>query len=235
MPDPFLTPAATTPPSPPPTPDEVHPQPGIYLLYMLAFWLHLQYHLPFQACNVLVTVSLLIIKSFGVVVSEPTPLVTLPCIMARLDVEPAFNILSLCPKCLEVYPCSPETPSICRKCASPMFKPTKSRCVPSPNQPRTPLLQAPYMSIQVQLASILAIPGVEEEMDKWCSKPRYMHWYSNIFDGAVTKSLQAPDGTTFFKNGPGDEKGPDGKLQIGVTLGLDWYLSLHHGRQIVVQ
>jgi hypothetical protein len=85
------------------------------------------------------------------------------------------------------------------------------------------------MSIQSQLANILAIPGVEEEMDKWCRKPRYTHRYCDIFDGAVTKSLQAPDGTTFFRNELGDDKGPGEELRIGVTLGLDWYLSILHG------
>ncbi|TEB24213.1 hypothetical protein FA13DRAFT_1818064 [Coprinellus micaceus] len=196
-PDPFLTTTATTPPLPPPTPDEVHLQSGIYLLYMLASWLHLQFHLPFRACNVLVTVVLTIIRSFAIAISEPAPLVTLLHIMARLDVEPAFDILPLCPQCLEVYPRSPDTPSACRKCSSPMFKPTKSGSLPSPDQLHTPLLQAPFMSIQSQLANILAIPGVEEEMDKWRRKPWYAHRYCDIFDGAVTKSLQAPDGTTF--------------------------------------
>ncbi|KAJ3536169.1 hypothetical protein NMY22_g6153 [Coprinellus aureogranulatus] len=134
----------------------------------------------------------------------PSPLVSLQRIMARLDVS--LRLIS-----------SHSAPSVLR-CIH-----ARRRHPPSHLLPRTPLLQAPFMSIQSQLASILAVPGVEAEMDKWRGKPRYAGHYRDIFDGAVTKSLPAPDGSLFFKNGVEDRQGPDGELRIGLTLGLDWF------------
>ncbi|KAF6760617.1 hypothetical protein DFP72DRAFT_1094466 [Ephemerocybe angulata] len=64
-------------PAPPPLPAEVHPQQGIFLLYIVTAWLHLQFHLPFRACNALLNVMFLIIRSFGVVIAQPEPLITL--------------------------------------------------------------------------------------------------------------------------------------------------------------
>lgn len=211
-PDPFYNPSvddsiAVRPPSP----SEIHPEQGVFLLYMVVSWLHLQYHLPFRACSVLVQVILLIIKAFGATVSRPAPLTTLPSIFARLDVEPRFKILPVCPTCKEVYPQSIETPLLCRHCSSPIFKfPAK----------RTPHLQAPYMSIQTQITTLLGVPGVEAMLDEWRDKPRSPNRYTDIFDGEVTRTIQAPDGSPFFRNG--FEDGPNGELRIGLTLGLDW-------------
>ncbi|KAJ7834059.1 hypothetical protein B0H14DRAFT_3462324 [Mycena olivaceomarginata] len=55
-PDPFyIAPKAT---QHLPTATEVHPNRAVYLIYVVVFWLHSQFHLPFRACNALFTLSL---------------------------------------------------------------------------------------------------------------------------------------------------------------------------------
>ncbi|KAJ3551006.1 hypothetical protein NMY22_g68 [Coprinellus aureogranulatus] len=141
--------------------------------------------------------------------------------MAKLDVEPTFDVLPLCSNCLEVYPNPAATLASCRKCSTPPFKTVRSG--PTTANRRAPRLQAPFMSIQAQLANLPSVPGVEFEPDKWRKNLDTLP-ASDIIDGAVTKSLLGPDGTPFFENdGVQFEKGPEGELRVGVTLGLDWF------------
>ncbi|RXW12469.1 hypothetical protein EST38_g13387 [Candolleomyces aberdarensis] len=199
-PDPFLVPVISR--------NEqytnVNVPPGIHLLYLLITWLHVQFHLPFRACTALINVVLLILKSYGVMFST-APVTTLPRIMSKLNIEPTIHLLPICPTCLEVYPNKKSTPPSCILCSTTIFKPASSS-----QEARSPVLQFPYMSIESQLATILAVPGVEEEMDRWRSIPRYRGHYTDIFDGAVARQLQAHDGTLFFSNE--NRNGPNGKL-----------------------
>jgi len=60
-------------------------------------------------------------------------------------------------------------------------------------------------------------------LDQWQVKPWTQDQYTDIFDGKVCRSkLKALDGTLFFSNEPDERQGPNGKLQIGVNLGVDW-------------
>jgi hypothetical protein len=178
-------------------------------------WLHVQFHPPFRACTALINVVLLILKSFGILFAT-TPVTTLPRIMAKLNVEPVIYLLPVCPNCLEVYPSKKDTPSCCVRCGTAIFE------APSSSSQRVSLVRFPYMSIEAQLATILAVPGVEEEMDRWRSVTRFPGRYIDIFDGAFPRQCRAPDGSLFFQNTPEDRRGPDGELRIGLTLGVDW-------------
>jgi hypothetical protein len=213
-PDPFWKPDMFD-PAPPHSFEDVHPNPGVYLLYMLVTWLHLQFHLPFRACTAAMNVFMVILQVFGTTLN-PTPITSLPRIMSKLDVEPTFDILPVCSSCLEVYPSGDSTPSICTRCNAFMFK-------PSLNGKNVPLLQFPSKSIKSQLVSLLAVPGVEEALDAWRHLPRRRGEYMDVFDGEIPKNLPDPDGLPFFRNGPHDKpKGPNGELRIALTLGVDW-------------
>lgn len=197
------------------------PTTGMDLLYVLATWLHAQFRLPFRACAALIKIVVLIVKFYGVVITND-PISTLPRIMSKIDVELTIHLLPICPSCLEVYPAKASTPSVCVRCNSDMFKARPSTGVSNKQDKRTPLLSFPFKSIQSSLEDILAVPGAEEELDKWRKVERRPGRYTDIFDGAVPRSLKCPDGSLFFRNNPGDEKGPDGVLRIGVNLGVDW-------------
>ncbi|KAJ3525424.1 hypothetical protein NMY22_g10588 [Coprinellus aureogranulatus] len=205
------------------------PTAGLGLLYLLVAWLHVQFRLPFRACSALVKIVILIIKSYSVPIADD-PLSTLTRIMDKIDVEPTIHLLPICPTCLEVYPAKDSTPAVCRRCNSNIFKSKSSEEAEANTDKRVPLLCFPYKSILSSLTEIVAAPGVEEELDKWRKVERRPGRYTDIFDGAVARSLQCPDGSLFFRNDPGDDKGPDGVLRIGVTLGVDWFS--YHRSQI---
>ena len=70
---------------------------------------------------------------------------------------------------------------------------------------------------------ILMIPGMETLLDSWRVKPHVPGEYQDIFDGAVChENLKGPDGRLFFSNSLSECKGPNGELQIGVNMGVDW-------------
>jgi hypothetical protein len=215
----------------PPMPEDIHPLPGVFLIYMLIAWLHLQFHLPFRACNAALTVFGLIIRAFGVAVDPPV-LSTLSAVLSTMQLEPEFQVLPVCPNCLEVYPLQADGPTICSRCNSFIYKATPTNAPRNANNPPTPLLRFPYKTIESQLIDILAVPGVEAELDKWRTQTRTPGKYSDIFDGDIPKNLKGHDGLPFFRNTINAvENGPDGELRIGLTLGVDWYVRLSYLHQ----
>ncbi|KAI0054356.1 hypothetical protein BV25DRAFT_1951632 [Artomyces pyxidatus] len=87
------------------------------------------------------------------------------------------------------------------------------------------------MERSVTLAALLAVPGVENELDKWRHSSRTPGKYKDIFDGLICQELKGHDGLPFFANEPGSlSAGPNGELRIGLTLGVDWFS--YHRSQI---
>jgi hypothetical protein len=221
-PDPFLHLADPATSNLPTDAADVHPESGVYMLYMLVTWLHLQFHVPFRACTAIIGVFSLIIQAFGRTV-HPPPITTLPRIMSKLEVEPDFDILPICPNCLEVFPNSMETPATCPCCNTFIYKPIPTNSKPRQPNDRIPLLRFPYKSIESQLTSLLAVPGLEAKLDNWRKLPRTSGKYQDVFDGNIPKNLKMPDGQRFFKNDADDvAAGPNGELRIGLSLGVDW-------------
>lgn len=219
-PDPFA--AGHTKTQPPPPQHQVHPDGGVYILYILVTWLHSQFHLPFRACNAILVVFGLILQSFGITTSMPV-LATLPSVMERLGVEPTFRVLPVCPQCLEVYPEDPATGPKCTVCGTDLFKTGRTRGGKDrASKAPVPDLRFPYKSIAAQLAEIVALPGMEDELDGWRRLPRKSRHYSDFFDGSIARDLKGHDDQPFFANGELDLDGPDGELRIGLTLGADW-------------
>lgn len=237
--DPRTTPAVDTPadedpfqyaPSLPhamPVPSDVHPNPVVYYIYLMVFWLHAQCHLSFRACNAVLACFAIILQASGALMDAPTYL-TLPSVMKTLDAAPTFQIAPVCPKCMAVYP--PQTPvlSACDKCAVPLYKTSPTTAEQRRGKTRAenprPVLQFPYKSLEEQLATMLAVPGIEDEMEQALQQAAAHRpgIYSNIFDGRVCQSLKAPDGSRFFF--PDNHTKATGELRIGVTLGVDWYV-----------
>ena len=86
---------------------------------------------------------------------------------------------------------------------------------------RTPIIKYPYLPLSTQLCSILKISGLKGILDLWCHKDHTDSVYSDIFDGNIChRHLKAPDSWHFFCNLPHEKNGPNGKLHIGVNLGM---------------
>lgn len=119
MPDPFLD---HDPPemAAPMSIEDVHLSPAVFLVYLMVSWLHLQFHLPFRACNTVLLVFTQVVCSLGVALGGPAPLSTLTSAMSKLELEPSFSALPVCPTCFEVYPIG--SPSICSLCNTFIYK-----------------------------------------------------------------------------------------------------------------
>jgi len=79
-------------------------------------------------------------------------------------------------------------------------------------------------SLEEQISDLLAVPGVEDELDAWRRKDRVPGEYTDIFDGNVCKELPGYDGKPFFL--PDQKEVEDGELRVGVSLGVDWCVVL---------
>jgi hypothetical protein len=221
IPDPFLV-EETPLLRPPVSTERIHPMPGVFMIYMLVSWLHLQFHLPFRACNAILGIFGLIMHAFGVVLNPPA-LSTLLSVMAKMELEPDFCILPVCPACLEVYPEGKQTPNICSRCNNFLYKARAPNACTNRSNPPTPLLRFPFKTLESQLVALLAVPGIEAELDKWHVASRKPGVKTDIYDGNICKNLKGHDGQCFFRNNAADKNnGPDGELRIGVTLGVDW-------------
>lgn len=107
-------------------------------------------------------------------------------------------------------------------CNIPLFLPdTTKRGFLQAN--KIPCVKYPYLPLLVQIRSILTIPGVEETLDRWRSKPQTPGQYTDIFDGDMCRlNLKAPNGRLFFSNDLNELQGPDKELHLGINLGIDW-------------
>jgi hypothetical protein len=197
--------------------------PSLFQLYLLVAWLHTQCKLAFIACVAVLVVFGHIMAAAGVVLGQGQrgSYVSLASVMTNIGVEPVFQVLTVCPKCLEPYPAGRTSATPCDRCATPLFKATKERDRQRPTAPAParPFLQAPHMSVEAQLRAILAMPGMEDHMESWRSVERTPGTKKDIFDGDMTKDLKGPDGKPFFQNPmPSDCT----ELRVGVVAGLDW-------------
>jgi hypothetical protein len=116
----------------------------------------------------------------------------------------------------------------CTLCNVPLFLPNHmNRGIPC--KVKTPAIKYPYLPLSQQLVSVLKIPGIEALLDNWRTNPHKSGKYSDIFDGDMCHiHLKAPNGSIFFLNHAHERQGPSGELQIGVNLGVDWYILLSH-------
>ena len=196
--------------------------PHIITIYVLVSWLHLQFHLPWVACNVLLGIFALILTAFAP--SVVTPFVTLQSSNCVLGVDKPIHLLAGCPSCQDVYPpsSSPHSQQCCTVCGVTLFLEDKTlRGNICAN--KMPIVKYPYLPLSEQIKSILTIPSMETLLASWRVKPRMPGEYQDIFDGAVChEKLKGPDGRLFFSNSLSERKGPNGELWIGVNMGVDW-------------
>jgi hypothetical protein len=75
-------------------------------------------------------------------------------------------------------------------------------------------------SIESQLRQLLAIPGIEEQLEQWRTIPRTPDNLTDVFDGDICKTIPGADGRPFFENPRPAGQPPE--LRIGLTLGADW-------------
>ena len=205
------------------SPDDVHLNKAVYIIYLAVMWLHAQFHLPFRACNALLIVIGLAFQAAGATIDPPMRS-TLASVIAEMHAEPRIKILPVCPGCRDVYPSSCDAETICTTCGHLVFDvaptPAQQRKGGSAREIPKPYLQFPTKSVEAQLAEVLSVPGMEDTFDAWRKPTRFPGVYNDFFDGAISREIHAPDGSPFFQHDL--QELPNGDLAIGVTLGADW-------------
>ncbi|PBK71418.1 hypothetical protein ARMSODRAFT_1017315 [Armillaria solidipes] len=184
-------------------------------------WLHTHFHLPFLACvaTLISFMNILTLASFPVDTSEAYR--SLPSITNYLGIELVFQVLLVCPHCMEVYPATLKADQACVCCQSLVFKLTQRRNLRSSAmaEKSKPLLQFLTKSIEEQLRDMLAVPRMEEVLEGWRGKTQKPGEYIDNFDGAICHELKGTDGHLFFEN---PLPSANTELWIGLTLGVDW-------------
>ncbi|KAL1940756.1 hypothetical protein VTO73DRAFT_7797 [Trametes versicolor] len=200
-------------------PDPFYPQPQasynapdlrqipahLLCIYAMVPWAHLHFGLPVIAANAL-------LLCFAVVVTllapfAPTPFLTLKKVNDLMGLEVPFQVLAVCPTCKDVYANSPDSPALCTRCATPLFKPNRPPSNWYQRGPgvRAPVIKYPYMSLSEQLTRLLQVDGMEDLLD-------------------VAKELLGPDGRPFFENAASHHaRGPDNELRLALEWAVDWF------------
>ncbi|KAL4079714.1 hypothetical protein J3A83DRAFT_4368529 [Scleroderma citrinum] len=194
----------------------------LIVIYALVSWLHLQFHLPQVACNVLLGIFALILTAVSPVIT--TPFLTLQSSNCVLGMDKPIHILTVCPSCQDVYPPAglPYIQEKCTRCKVDLFLDDKTQHGNIWTN-KTPVVKYPYIPLSEQITSILKIPGTEALLDGWRDKSWVPGEYQDIFDGAMChEKLKGPDGKLFFFNKPNECQGPNNELRIGVNMGVDW-------------
>jgi len=89
-----------------------------------------------------------------------------------------------------------------------------------------PCICLPFLLISAQLENIINSPGIEEDLDWWKKLNWHKGVYQNISDGKIWNETLGPDGQEFFRSTivNGKKCAPNGELQIGVALAMDWWV-----------
>ena len=173
----------------------------------LVAWLHLVYHLPHKACNLVLRVLKSIFILLDVVPPGWTPIISLQTVFRRLDLKDKFSIMAMCKACRRLY--SQDSPATlkCSGCENFIF------------EGLNPKLKYPFCPISQQLAELIMQPGLEDHLESWRSSDYTAGEYRNISDGRIWNSLKGEDGRPFFDRSP-DRPDRD-ELRIALTLGFD--------------
>ncbi|KAH9947413.1 hypothetical protein B0H21DRAFT_661023, partial [Amylocystis lapponica] len=211
------------------------------VVMLLCSWLHLQYHVPYRACTLILQVMRLIFITVGLLTRDSDAPITLLTSLHRLQLRDNFEIKAMCISCCQVYDGNSDTTLQCSTCNIPLFKSTSTNAPPEPapdtadtsDQPAkpplhanvktsVPRLQTPYSLLSAQLPEYVV--RLERSLDAWREwEPTPDGELRSVQDGKLWKTLPGPDGVPFFDNQPG-RANPD-ELRIGVTLGFDGYQS----------
>lgn len=99
----------------------INQPPYLLVIYALATWLHLQFHLPRIACNAFLAIMAYLLAS--VAPQLASPFVTLQSATRFLGLDAPMVLLPMCPGCWDVYPPAGllHTQDSCSMCSIDLF------------------------------------------------------------------------------------------------------------------
>lgn len=198
-------------------------------ILMTTAWLHLHFHTPHRACDLLLKILRSIFICLALVKAEDKVPVTIKTTVKRLGLNEDFEIRAICPQCRRAYPEASPADLMCTHCHIPLFNtppaPTStvisllSSSRPKPPPKPRPVLQSPYLSLSTQIIEFLNRDGNEAACESYLTRTPIPGKMQDIQDGDICQSLKGPDGRKFFETGPDR---PDlEELRIGLCFGED--------------
>ncbi|KIK81370.1 hypothetical protein PAXRUDRAFT_35886 [Paxillus rubicundulus Ve08.2h10] len=119
-------------------------------------------------------------------------------------------------------------PDMCAPCNINLFLPMQTKCR-NDWAVKSLIINYLYLPLSKQIKHLLKIPGLEAVLDEWQTKVQKQGEYIDIFDRDICcTKLIGPNGKIFFSNKDNEKQGPNGKLHIGVNLGINWYHICSH-------
>ncbi|KAH9927067.1 hypothetical protein B0H21DRAFT_826494 [Amylocystis lapponica] len=91
------------------------------VLMLLCSWLHLQYHVPYRACALVLQVMQFIFITLGLLTGDSDAPITLLTTLHRLHLRDNFEIKAMCVSCHRVYNGDSDMEE-CSECQTPLFK-----------------------------------------------------------------------------------------------------------------
>jgi hypothetical protein len=92
------------------------------IIILLTSWLHLHYHLPHTACNLILRVLRVIFVTLGALDIESRPPLTLNTTLKRLGLIDEPRVLPTCTKCWCMYPSTSAPDLKCSVCQIAIFQ-----------------------------------------------------------------------------------------------------------------
>ncbi|KAJ7739131.1 hypothetical protein B0H16DRAFT_1729525 [Mycena metata] len=200
------------------------------ILFMTA-WLHLHFHSPHRACDLILKVLSKIFITLGLIKPEDKVPVTLATTFKRLGLNEEFDIRAVCPQCRRTFPGDSPADLLCSQCQVPLFNtPPPATTTPlsllTSSRPKmapkpVPVLQAPHLLLSTQIIEFLNRDGNEIACESYLTRKCIPGKMQDIQDGEICQSLKGPDGRKFFDTAP-DRPNPD-ELRIGLCFGEDGF------------
>jgi hypothetical protein len=136
-----------------------HSHVAVRILYLMAAWLHSYHHVSFRVIGAILAVVRLILLAAQITLDDSfIHAMTLSTVHSHMSLEPAFQILPVCPDCHEVYPALSSVPGQCRKCEENnktvlLFIESSTKTGGKARQPR---LQFAFKSLSEQLRELVS-------------------------------------------------------------------------------
>ena len=100
---------------------QIHESSCVCILYLLVAWLHSQFHVPMRALSAILGVVRLILLATGLDAMTGVAAIY-KTVQSHMGIEPSFDVLPVCAKCLEPHPANYKAKECC-KCGLPLFLP----------------------------------------------------------------------------------------------------------------
>ncbi|KAK6974625.1 hypothetical protein R3P38DRAFT_2583846, partial [Favolaschia claudopus] len=218
-----------------------HPLPYIRCILVLVAYLHTKHHLSFRACALLLQALNFVFRTIpGKLLGNQEMPRTLVTVFSQLGLSDKFKIYPICYLCNRIFTES-DGFSLCPTCKVDLYRSQSRRLfnrlfavdVLGDNDDdsdsdggddfgyrsnRTAHLVQPIQLLSDALRDLLTRPGMVDAVNAWKRRPIVAGELKSIHDANVWKTIQGPDGTSFFFG-----RGARDEIRLGLSLSLDWF------------